>query len=93
MKIFKYQLQFKDEFTVQMAIGAKILSFGNQNGFPVLWALVNDKKDNEFRKFRLIGTGHPIDDIESLKYIGTSQFGGGDLIFHLFEKIVEKNEK
>jgi hypothetical protein len=81
-KVFKYDVSLEDTFTVKMPIGAEMLYTQAQNDIPRLWALVDtDKKEQEY-KFRLAGTGHPIDDSLVLKYIGTLQIYG---VFHLFQ--------
>ena len=86
--IYKYQLPFADSFSVPLPMGASIVSFGNQNEIPTIWAIVNKNAvKNDLikpRKFRMAGTGHDI-NCADLLYIGTAHFQRSSLIFHLFE--------
>ena len=84
--VFKYQFGIYDDVVLKMPANARILSFRNQNETPTIWALVNSDLPEEFRTFRLAGTGHDLDDMDKLKYIGTDLFMNGELVFHLFEK-------
>ncbi len=85
-RIFKYPIPFEDDITLQLPIKSKILTFQSQNGEPCVWVLVDDiYEDTKVSyRFRMIGTGHPIPDADSLDYIGTAQFNNGRLVFHLF---------
>jgi len=53
---------------------------------PQLWAYVDPTEPRVTRKFRIIGTGHPI-ATDPGDYIGTFQMGGGALVFHVFESL------
>lgn len=86
--VYKYPIPWpptRDEFTLALPVGAEILCFQMQGETPCIWALVDTGNvSQETRKFRLAGTGHPI-EYTPKKYIGTIQLRGGLLIFHLFE--------
>lgn len=85
-KIFKYPVPSEGEFQIMLPKGAQVLSVQTQKGKPCFWALVDpDEKQSDFRKFRLAGTGHPIETENLRGFIGTFQLLNGDLIFHLFE--------
>lgn len=84
--IWKYQLTFNDLNEIEIPKGGKVLSFGNQFDVGCLWAMVDPEAEKEKRRFRIFGTGHPIEISVNLDYIGTAQFDGGNLIFHLFEE-------
>ena len=85
-KVYKYRLSILDEQVVNMPKGAKVLSVQSQNGAPCIWAAVNpDETECERRKFRMAGTGHPIDDSLVNDYIGSFMLYDGALVFHLFE--------
>lgn len=85
--IFKYETYLTDRFELDMPVGAEILTVQVQNGRPFLWALVSPDSPKVQRSFRLIGTGHPVEDtISKESYIGTYQVGGGRYVFHLFEE-------
>jgi hypothetical protein len=86
MRVYKYELEFKDDQTILMPGGAQILTFAVQHKKPCIWALVDPNELDAPRRFRMAGTGHPIEvDPNKLEHIGTVQLAGGDLIFHLFE--------
>jgi hypothetical protein len=84
--IYKYPVVVDDEFSVDLPDGAQILSVDTQQGEPMMWAMVDPTAPKSKRAFRVIGTGHPIDDADHLSFVGTFQVRGGSLIFHLFEK-------
>ncbi len=99
--IWKYPFEVLDEFTIAMPSHSQILCVQTQREQGCIWAYVDPDEPTEGRRFRLIGTGHPIDDltdyvspinskdshgIYSDKYVGTFQLQEGYLVFHLFEK-------
>jgi hypothetical protein len=86
MKVFKYEIVAEDSPTVQLPVGAEILSVGQQNNKMFLWALVDtDEKVMEQHEFRVAGTGHEIKDAGFMDFIGTVQMYDGALVFHVFE--------
>jgi hypothetical protein len=86
LQIFKYEIPIDDYFEIEMPENAKILSVQMQMEMPHIWALVDPTNFKNFRKFRLAGTGHPINHpVEQLDFIGAFQMHAGSLIFHLFE--------
>lgn len=73
-----------DVFGIELPAGAEVLTVQVQAGRPCIWALVSPSAPPEGRLFRIAGTGHPI--AERLgAYVGTFQFEGPGLVFHLFE--------
>ncbi len=82
--IYKYELPIEDEARVVMPLNAIVLSVQVQRGRPCLWAQVDPGARNVARYFRVIGTGHPIDQAPG-KFLGTIQLEGGALVFHVFE--------
>ena len=85
MKIYKYPVPINDQFTIEMPLGAKILSFQMQNDLPMLWAAVWENSSSEERKFQLCGTGHDIDMDLVKSFIGTVQMYRHSFVWHLFE--------
>jgi hypothetical protein len=84
--IHKYTLAITDKQTIQMPVGAGILTVQNQNESLCMWAQVDDQPHRvESRAFAVIGTGHEMREYNSLGYLGTVQFQGGALVFHVFE--------
>lgn len=84
--VWKYPVPITDELTLNLPAGARILSLQAQRGQVVLWALVNPDKRETPRRFRLTGTGHPMEiEPARLTHLGTVQLQVGYLIYHLFE--------
>lgn len=87
-EVWKFKLSEAKE-SIEMPIGAQILSVQVQSREPHLWALVDPKEANESRCFEVYGTGHPIhyDMAIERNYIGTIQTNEGRLVFHVFEQL------
>lgn len=83
--IHKYPFRCEDHFELEMPQGALILAVQAQAGQPCVWARVFPDGPKVTRRFRLAGTGHPLEG--NLWYIGTFQLLEGKLVFHLFEEI------
>ena len=83
-RVFKYELLMCDHINIILPKGAEILKVGVQSDQPFMWTLIDPDAPDEKRSFRIVGTGHSIDEI-NLKFIDTFQLSGGDLIFHIFE--------
>lgn len=85
--IYKYEISGEDYIEVVMPIGAQIIHFGKQGLVGLyIWAIVNTKLANETRRFRLIGTGHELnDELTPDNHIGTAMFMDDKLVYHLFE--------
>lgn len=89
--IYKYQLETTDFQSITLPKGYEILTVQTQNQTPCLWVL-HDKKPEKFEdvEINIIGTGHAIYHVDGKterKYIGTYQLHGGQLIFHVFQRI------
>lgn len=83
-KIYKYQFDISGIVTIEMPVGAQVLSFDTQNNTPTLWALVEPKADIEKRTFYIFGTGRDVpDNFDGSDHIGTVQIDG--MVWHLFE--------
>lgn len=87
--IWKLGVPIKDAFSLELPSGAAVLCVQVQGtgGAPHIWAEVNPENPKKERKFRLFGTGHPIENPNELRYIGTFQEDDGHLIFHLYEQV------
>ena len=87
-RVFIYDVPIKSHLTLSMPRRSKILSFQEQHGKPMLWALVDPDEGMIDCDFRLAGNGHPIEENENeLHYRGTVQLNDGALVLHLFEVI------
>lgn len=82
-RIWKYTFEIADSFFLSLPAGARILHAECQQGAPTLWALVDPDAELRARKFRIIGTGHPIDQ-KGLTHIAT--FQQQPFVWHLFEE-------
>ena len=86
LTIHKYPFAVDDYVNINMPRFSRVLSVQTQNDMPCVWALVDTDSPLEIKRFRLVGTGHPIKEKEeNLEFIGTFQLLGGELVFHLFE--------
>ncbi|MEE9568331.1 MAG: hypothetical protein V3W37_03005 [Candidatus Binatia bacterium] len=83
--IWKYPFPDPTGGTFNMPGDAQILDVQMQNGTPCIWALVKIDRPKVSRTFCVIGTGHSIEDISRLGYIGTFQMMNGALVWHVFE--------
>lgn len=85
-RIYKYKLETTNVQEIEMPFGTQILTVQVQNGSPCIWAMVDmEVKTTKMYVFRIFGTGHPIEDDFSGKYIGTYQLNSGSLVFHVFQ--------
>lgn len=83
--IWKFPLERKDGQLVYMPNGSQLLTVQNQNGTPTLWAIVDPEKAKAGRQIICVGTGHPLSETMAQgKYLGTTQDGGGLLVWHWF---------
>ena len=83
-KVFKYLIQITThETTIEMPIGAKIISVGCQNDELFLWAHVDTEKATEKRKIAVYGTGHEV--THEGVFIGTVLMFDGSLVLHVMD--------
>ncbi len=85
-EIWKYPVPIAVGFDMDMPEGAEVLTVQVQGASPEMWALVHPDMPKVTRRFRLYGTGQPIEG-RSGRYIGTFQMAGGAFIWHLFEEV------
>lgn len=92
--IWKFELELEREPTVDMPIGARVLSVGTQGtSFDrklVVWAHVPDSTaKTEERHFFVLGTGNDIPwRLEESTFIGTVQMGA--LVWHVWDQRKEQ---
>jgi hypothetical protein len=79
-KVFKYLVQPHDIIEVMLPENADPLHFDMQGSNLCLWALVNPEEPEMLFRFRMAGTGHPIETCGA--YINTMKVNG--LVFHFF---------
>jgi hypothetical protein len=90
LTVWKFPIPITDNFEIEMPKSAACLTVQLQHDNPYLWALVDPTAESTKVKFRLAGTGHPIEvPQEGLEYLGSFQLSGGDLVFHLFKEEIQ----
>lgn len=83
--VWKYKLSSNHE-EITMPIGATLLSVGFQDSELMLWALVDSSLIKEKIKFRILGTGHVIENnIINAQFIGTAIDMESGLVFHVWK--------
>jgi hypothetical protein len=92
--VYKYQVEFSkldsdSSLNLMLPSGAKVLSAIEQNGNIVIYVLL---KTETFvvigpRRFWIIGTGHPAQDVMGKNFIGTVKLLDGGLVFHVFSEV------
>jgi len=88
--IWKYPVLIMDEIWVYMPMGAEILDVQEQQGNICLWALVDTDKPLVKRKFRVFGTGKPVDlDYDELTWEFIATVQNKHVVWHIFEEYKE----
>jgi hypothetical protein len=82
--IWKFPIATVDQQSLPIPAGAEMLCVQVQHGEPCIWALVNPDAPKRRRAVRVVGTGHPCDDVNAQNYVGTYQLHDGRLVFHVF---------
>ena len=85
-KIWKFPLKAMDQNSIEMPIGAKILTVQVQGVAICIWVLCDPSAKKETRHFEVYGTGQEVIDDGTSKYLGTFQVANGEFVFHLFER-------
>lgn len=86
-RIFKYELEVRDEQYIPLSPRASVLSVQVQRDKLVLWALVDVHaiRNDDRRLVYVIGTGNPIrPTLEGMEFAGTAQMFEGSLVWHVF---------
>jgi hypothetical protein len=84
-RVYKYQFQIDDLVSISLPKDAVIMTVQMQHGVPTMWAMVDPDAPMETRKFRIYGTGHPVEVADVGRYISTFQQFNGQLVWHIFE--------
>ncbi len=94
-RIFRYTVPYnrlEDITLLHMPVGASVLSAISQQMGPdehlVICAEVFPNAPMEWRKFRVVGTGNPIEidePIPTSMFVDSVQFNGGALVFHVYD--------
>jgi hypothetical protein len=93
--IHKYPLQITALQNLRLPVEARLLSAQFQGPTLMLWVLLDTDPSLElvFRTIRIIGTGNPIDDVNTdhLAFIATAQDTYFNLVWHIFEQTYNAN--
>lgn len=91
-KVYKYLIPFPcDEFEIELPVGSTALAVGKQDERFMIWVRVPFNSNacasifdlpKKVRKFRLAGTGHPLDDTVG-RYVGIIR--DDQFMWHVFE--------
>jgi len=82
--IYKYALDLTDRQEISIKNGANILDAQIQDKGLFIWAEINSEHLDVIKHIRIYGTGHPIENLESLNYIATFQIPREKLVFHVY---------
>lgn len=86
--IYKYPLEIRDSFTLEMPEGAEVLTLQLQEGKPYIWVLVDPTADRIPYTFYMFATGRIEEEkkLNKKNYVGSYQLANGRLVFHLFRE-------
>jgi hypothetical protein len=92
--IYKYPIlpktisaEWRNEISLELPVGAKILKIETQHNIPCIWVMVDTLARTETRNFEFYGTGQEMKEpTEDLIYIGTWFMSDRFFVFHLFER-------
>lgn len=86
--IWKYVL-FEGINQLELPENSYPISVVNQNGNLIMYCFVEpDFEDSNMCTFEVVGTGYPvISNPNNSNFIGTVLFEGGQLVYHVFQKI------
>jgi hypothetical protein len=92
LTIYKYQLDINDVVEIFMPQHTRILDIQVQYGIPCIWAVVDTEQPKVTRRFRIFGTGQPMDR-DYTNFIGAFQLQNGSRVFHVFEESIHSLNK
>lgn len=84
MRILKFSLEVVYEQSIEMPVGASILSVQPQRNRITMWAK-SPEPNGEIRTFRVFATGDEVPD--ELSYVGTVKQFDDQFVWHVFEAL------
>lgn len=83
--VWKKQLDAYTD-TIDVPQGSKILCLKVQYGVPTVWFLANPEAPSVTIKYKILGTGHQIEDqnLNGLTYLDSFLIAEDTLVFHVF---------
>lgn len=85
--IWKTALKVADVQDIEVPAGAEMLCARDQYEEVVVWYRCDPDQPKESRRIAIVGTGHNAPTAEQGRYIGTAFLLGGQLVFHVFERV------
>lgn len=82
-RIFRYEVPVDDQWHEITVAGGALHVACRELDVVEFWAFAPDESPVT-RKFRVFGTGHPLDD--AVNYVGTALAPRGGLVWHLMAK-------
>ena len=90
--VYEYTLELLDSTIIDLPVQAKILSVAFQGEQLCLWAEVDPSYDlKESRHIEVFDTGHPMPYYRYYERQFISTVFTGQLVFHVFEKVENKD--
>lgn len=83
--VWKFTLRSVGVSTLAVPRGATPLSVDQQRQTLCVWMLCDPDEPRVARCVRVVETGEPLAPAESVKYIGTVQTDGQQLVYHVFD--------
>lgn len=85
MRILKYRLDVTKEIQkVELPVGFNIIAVQNQHNCITFWAEVNPENYLKPRRFRVIGTGWDVDDLNGFHHLATVQIQDRGAVWHVY---------
>lgn len=93
--IWKFPLKNQNNQSVELPIGAKVLSAHGQYDMICLWALVDpNEKVREEIKVQIVGTGHTLEHMsKEWRFVDTVLMFGDTLVLHVFVRDGAENKE
>lgn len=85
-KIYKRVLEITGTQVIFLPRKSQILTCQIQRDKLCVWYLFDEEEKEVGHQFRIIGTGHPIEEKCLGSYIGTVQECDGQLVWHVFHR-------
>lgn len=94
-KIYRYELEITDVQQIEMPRYSQILCVKTKNNTPCLWVEVYPNDPLVTNQFRIIGTGNPMVSSKdtSLKYLGTILTHNEGFVWHVYQEIIQEQER
>lgn len=88
LTIHKAVLKAIDLQTITLPLGAEILCAREQRNDICIWYRCDPAQVVKREcQIAVCGTGHPAPPADEARYLGTAFLYGGDLVFHVFERL------